>query len=188
MKKLRVLGVSVHVELPEKIESGTIICLDEDIIISTGQIFNTKMGTEIIYKPLEKNIHGQRINEKIYFNAEELKPETRESLKMEDLRGRKPTVIEADLIRDHIIEKINKNGIFETYDEPTIDLRVFDISDTNKLVFNLVCILNTFTNGEKEIFQDVEKYNIRHGLVYDIDSSDDLLDFDEDISDITSIL
>jgi uncharacterized lipoprotein YehR (DUF1307 family) len=193
MKKLKILNVVLHVELPEDLEEGTQVFLDEQFKIHRGDVVKTDEGTiGLVYKPFyDKNIDGQSINERYYYKEDDLKEETRETLKFEDLKSRKATISEEKQIYDYIYSKNNGNSFDDEEDEPiepTIDLRIFDISSTNKLVYNLVCILNTFTNGEKEIFQTIEKYNIRHGLVYQINDEEDLLDYDEDISDITNIL
>jgi hypothetical protein len=195
MKKLKLKGIFLSVELEEDIENGTQISLDEDVIVSGGTFTKGEENVGIIsYKPLEKNIHEERINEYLYekFNFNELQPTNRIMAGQFNLCSRKPTPEEEILIKDHFNKPIQelelKMELHSDLKETFFDLIVYDISESNKLVFSNVCNISTYDDGEKEVFFTVDKYNIRHGIVYDINTTETFIEFDENISDLTDLL
>jgi hypothetical protein len=195
MKKLKLKGIFLNVELEEDIENGTQISLDEDVIVSGGTFTKGEENVGIIsYKPLEKNIHEETINEYLYekFNFNELQPTNRIMAGQFNLCSRKPTPEEEILIKDHFNKPIQelelKMELHSDLKETFFDLIVYDISESNKLVFSNGCNISTYDDGEKEVFFTVDKYNIRHGIVYDINTTETFIEFDENISDLTDLL
>lgn len=67
MKKLKLKGIMLMVEVEENIENGTKICFDEDVIISGGTFTKGEGNVGIItHKTLEKNLREEPINEYLY--------------------------------------------------------------------------------------------------------------------------
>lgn len=192
MEKLKLKSYILEVEVDEKIEDGTQIQLDEDIIISSGTFKNIDSKATIYHKTIEKNVFGEPINEFLYekiLEDESVYSEINplKIVKEKTLVSRKATTIEENLIKEHY------NKILLRYDseldiKEEFELIVYDISPTNKLVFNNVCMLTEFDNGKKEVFFSVEKYNIRHNIVYHINQTQTFLEYDEDISGIIDLL
>ena len=198
MKKLKLKGIILTIEVEEKIEDGTLIDLDEDVLISTGTFKNVENGIGVISHTIqEKNYYGNPINEYLY---DKIKPEQIENalpfdknlINQKTLVGRKPTPKEEMLIKDHFNKPIQelelKMELHSDLKETFFDLIVYDISESNKLVFSNVCNISTYDDGEKEVFFTVDKYNIRHGIVYDINTTETFIEFDENISDLTDLL
>lgn len=192
MKKLKLKSILLEVEVDDQIEDGTYIDLDEDIIVSSGTFKNLDTTGSIYHKTQEKNYYGEPINEFLYetFSEAELinsEPLHRNVVTEKTFVSRKATPFEENLIKEHF------NKPLQRYDsdldlEGHFDLIVYDISPTNKLVFNNVCMFTEFDDGQKEVFFSVEKYNIRHNIVYNINETETFLEYDEDISGITDLL
>jgi hypothetical protein len=190
MKKLKLKSILLEVEVDDKIEDGTYIDLDEDIIVSSGTFKNLDINGVIFHKTQEKNYYGKPINEFLYDTItpeefENAQPIKRKVITDKSLVGRKATPFEENLIKEHFNKPILK---LNSEPETNFDLIVYDISPTNKLVFNNVCLFAEFDNGEKEVFFSVDKYNIRHNIVYDINQTETNIEYDEDISTITDLI
>jgi hypothetical protein len=182
MKKIKILKAFFEVELSEKIKGNTQLILDEvikicDVIVVRDSSDDKKIT--LCSTSLDKEVS--------YVKAEDIESSTDTFLDDLMVKGRKATKAEESLIFEHIKNKHSHIDLFEL-DEPYLDLIVFDISETNKLVHNNFCSLMTYTSGKKEIQHFIEKYNIRYEFVYDIDDEDQILDYDEDISSIEKIL
>ena len=196
MKKLKLKGIMLMVEVEENIENGTTISFDEDVIISGGTFTKGEGNVGIItHKTLEKNLREEPINEYLYekFNVyDESQFPTKTMAGQFNLCSRKPTPEEEILIKDHFNKPIKELESIMELDsdlkETFFDLIVYDISESNKLVFSNVCNILTYEDGEKEVFFSVDKYNIRHGIVYDINTTETFLEFEENISDLTDLL
>ena len=182
MKKLKVLRAVFEVDLSEDLEVNTQLILDEVIKISDIVVLDNS------YSDSKTTMCEVLLNKEIsYVSAEEIEPNNDRFLKDDIIKCRMATQEEEDLIYKYIKDKHSKIKVFEC-EEPYLDLIVFDISNTNKLVHNNLCSVVTYTNGKKEVQHFIEKYNIRHGFVYDLENEEEILDYDEDISSIQSLL